>query len=142
MRRISTEDERRCHQAFKTSTYEGFKNLISGRVEGTCEWVLNSPEYLRWWNTTSHDLLWISADPGCGKSVLAKSMIDEVIPLSNSNIFILYFFFDNNDDQNNLATALCAVLHQLFSFQPRLLQHALPFWERNQEKIQYKVDNI
>ncbi|EED23383.1 conserved hypothetical protein [Talaromyces stipitatus ATCC 10500] len=121
MARILTEDQRRCHQAFKTSTYEKFKNINPSRVEGTCEWVLNSPEYLRWWNATSNDLLWISADPGCGKSVLAKSLIDGVFPASDSNISIMYFFFKDNDEQNNLATALCAVLHQLFSLQPQLL---------------------
>ncbi|EED14522.1 conserved hypothetical protein [Talaromyces stipitatus ATCC 10500] len=140
--RYLTEDQRRCHQVFKTSTYERFKNINPNRVEGTCEWALRSPEYLRWWNAIRNDLLWISADPGCGKSVLAKSLIDEVFPLSDSNVFILYFFFKDNDEQNNLATALCAVLHQLFSLQPQLLRQALPFWERNKEKIQNEVDDM
>ncbi|EED11950.1 ankyrin repeat-containing protein, putative [Talaromyces stipitatus ATCC 10500] len=140
--RYATEDQRRCHQVFKTSTYEKFKNINPNRVEGTCEWVLKSPEYLRWWNATHNDLLWISADPGCGKSVLAKSLIDEVFALSDLNVLIVYFFFKDNDEQNNLATALCAVLHQLFSLQPQLLRHALPFWERSKEKIQYEVDDM
>jgi hypothetical protein len=83
--------------------------------------------------------LWISADPGCGKSVLTKSLVDEVFALSKSNVSIVYFFFKKNDDQNNIATALCAVLHQLFSLQPQLLQHALPSWEKNREKIQYEL---
>ncbi|KUL83288.1 hypothetical protein ZTR_09137 [Talaromyces verruculosus] len=140
--RYLTEDYRRCHQVFKTSTYEKFKNINPNRVEGTCDWVLKSPEYMRWWNATSNDLLWISADPGCGKSVLTKSLIDEVFIASDSNVSIVYFFFKDNDEQNNLAIALCAVLHQLFSLQPQLLRHALPFWERNKEKIQYEVDDM
>ncbi|KAF3389987.1 Ankyrin-3 [Talaromyces pinophilus] len=122
--RYRTEDQRQCHQVFKTSTYERFKNINPNRVEGTCEWVLKSPEYLRWWDTTSNDLLWISADPGCGKSVLAKSLVDD------------------NDEQNNLTTALCAILHQLFSLQPQLLRHTLPSWQRNKEKIQYEVEDM
>ncbi|KAE8553411.1 hypothetical protein EYB25_004793 [Talaromyces marneffei] len=140
--RYVTEDQRRCHQAFKTSTYEEFKNINPNRVKGTCDWVLKSPEYLRWWNALSNDLMWISADPGCGKSVLAKSLIDDVFTASDSNISIVYFFFKDNDEQNNLATALCAVLHQLFSLQPQLLRHAFPVWEINKEKIQYKVDDM
>ncbi|EED20813.1 conserved hypothetical protein [Talaromyces stipitatus ATCC 10500] len=122
MERVLTEDQRRCHQAFKTSTYEKFKNINPNRLEGTCEWI--------------------SADPGCGKSVLAKSLIDSVFGASDPTVSIVYFFFKDNDEQNNLATALCAVLHQLFSWQPQLLRHALPFWERNKEKIQYEVDNM
>jgi hypothetical protein len=140
--RYLTEDQHQCHQAFKTSTYEKFKKINPNRVEGTCEWVLNSPEYLRWWNATRNDLLWISADPGCGKSVLTKSLIDKVFALSDLNILIMYFFFKDNDEQNNLATALCAMLYQLFSLQPQLLRHALPFWERNKEKIQYEVGDM
>ncbi|EED24223.1 ankyrin repeat-containing protein, putative [Talaromyces stipitatus ATCC 10500] len=54
----------------------------------------------------------------------------------------MYFFFKDNDEQNNLTTALCAVLHQLFSMQSQLLRYALPFWERNQEKIQFEVDDM
>lgn len=127
---------------FKTSTYEEFKNINPNRVEGTCEWVLKSPEYLRWWNAVSNDLLWISADPGCGKSVLAKSLIDCVFATDAPNISIVYLFFKDHGEQNNLATAFCAILHQLFSLQPQLLRHALPFWERNKEKIQYEVGDM
>ncbi|KAH8702324.1 hypothetical protein BGW36DRAFT_424603 [Talaromyces proteolyticus] len=134
--------ERRCHQAFKTSNYEMYKNINPDRVEGTCEWVLRSPKYLRWWKATGDDLLWISADPGCGKSVLAKSLIDDIFKISTPKLSICYFFFKDNDEQNNLATALCAVLHQLFILQPQLLRHALPVWEKNQEKIQQEVEDL
>jgi hypothetical protein len=142
MQRVLTEDQRRCQQVFKTSMYEMFKNINANRVEGTCEWVLKSPEYLRWWNATSNDLLWISADPGCGTSVLAKSLIDEVFMASDSNVSIVYFFFKDNDKQNDLDTALRAVLHQLFSLQPQLLRHALPFWERNKENLHYEEGDL
>jgi hypothetical protein len=140
--RYFTEDQRQCHQVFKTSTYEKFKNINPDRVQGTCEWVLKSPEYLRWWNAQRNDLLWISADPGCGKSVLAKSLIDDVFRTFDRNISIVYFFFKNNEQQNDLATALCAMLHQLFSLQPQMLRHALPFWERNKDKIQHEVGDM
>ncbi|KAE8551634.1 hypothetical protein EYB25_005524 [Talaromyces marneffei] len=140
--RAMTEDQRRCLQAFKTSTYEQYKNINPNRVEGTCEWVLKSSEYLRWRENGGHDLLWISADPGCGKSVLAKSLIDEVFQASMPTVSICYFFFKDNEEQNSLATALCALLHQLFSLQPDLLRHALPSWERNLEKIQQEVEDL
>ena len=133
--RAWTEDQRRCHQAFKTSTYEQHKNINPNRVEGTCKWALKSPEYQRWWESSHNDLLWISADPGCGKSVLAKSFVDEVFNTSLPTISVCYFFFKDNNEQNSLATALCAILHQLFGVQPQLLRHALPSWERNRDKI-------
>lgn len=55
---------------------------------------------------------------------------------------VCYFFFKDNDDQNHLASALCSVLHQLFSQQPELLRHAIPSWERNGEKLRQEVDEL
>jgi hypothetical protein len=140
--RAWTKDQRRCHQAFKTSTYEQHKNINPNRVEGTCEWALKSSEYRRWWESNHNDLLWISADPGCGKSVLAKSFIDKASNASTPIMSVCYFFFKDNDEQNSLATALCAILHQLFGMQPQLLRHALPSWEKNQDRIQQEVDEL
>jgi ankyrin repeat protein len=142
MERALTEDQHRCHQAFKTSMYEEHKNNNPHRIPGTCEWAMKSPEYLRWWKAPNNDLLWISADPGCGKSVLAKSLIDEDFKTSDPSTSVVYFFFKDNDEQNNLAAALCAILHQLFSLKSQLLRHALPFWEKNYEKIQHEVEDL
>jgi hypothetical protein len=55
---------------------------------------------------------------------------------------ICYFFFKDNDEQNDLATALCSVLHQLFSQQPELLQHAIPTWVKNGGTLRQEVDEL
>jgi ankyrin repeat protein len=84
------------------------------------------------------DLLWISADPGCGKSVLARSLIDNELQITDTHT-TCYFFFKDNDEQDSLATALCALLHQLFSAQKQLLQYALASWDKNSQKLQSEV---
>jgi ankyrin repeat protein len=84
------------------------------------------------------DLLWISADPGCGKSVLARSLIDNELQITDTHT-TCYFFFKDNDEQDNLATALCALLHQLFSAQKQLLEYALASWDKNSQKLQSEV---
>jgi len=140
--RTLTEDQHRCHRVFKISTYEQHKNINPNRVEGTCEWALKSSEYQHWWESSHNDLLWISADPGCGKSVLAKSLVDNVWNASTPTVSVCYFFFKDNDEQNNLATALCAILHQFFGMQPQLLWHALPSWGKSQDKIWQEVDEL
>lgn len=66
---LLTGQQRSCHQTFKVANYTEQKNINPRRVEGTCLWALQSPEYIRWSESTCHDLLWVSADPGCGKSV-------------------------------------------------------------------------
>ncbi|KAJ0108404.1 hypothetical protein J7T55_005381 [Diaporthe amygdali] len=51
--------------------------------------------------------------PGCGKSTLARCLIEEVLPQQKSTGKLLYFFFKDTNEQKRLSTAICAVLHQM-----------------------------
>lgn len=137
--KFKEKEKRECHQTFKTSTYEQYKNINPNRAEGTCRWVLENSHYHHWRESNHNDLLWISADPGCGKSVLAKSLIDGDLDTSGS-ISICYFFFKDSDDQSSFTAALCAILHQLFGMQSDLLRHALPEWRKTGRDIQQEAD--
>ncbi|KAH8742949.1 hypothetical protein F5883DRAFT_594605 [Diaporthe sp. PMI_573] len=139
--RYENQKQVACHQAFKTSTYEHFMDLNPDRVPGTCKWVLEHPRYTTWQRSPRDDLLWISADPGCGKSVLARCLIREELQSTDKHA-VLYFFFKDNEDQNSLATALCALLHQLFHHQPVLLRHAMTSFEKNGQKLQNEIDEL
>lgn len=77
--------------------------------------------YQKWKTSNGDDLLWLSADPGCGKSVLSRALIDEKL-VSTETSTICYFFFKDNDEQNNTAAAICALLHQLFRAHPCLFE--------------------
>ncbi|KAJ5660344.1 hypothetical protein N7507_006795 [Penicillium longicatenatum] len=140
--RVFTDQQQRCYQVFKVANYIEQKNINPKRVEGTCQWALQSPEYTRWWESNRNDLLWVSADPGCGKSVLARCIVDDYLETSYPSVRICYFFFKDNDEQNSLSTAICSVLHQLFSQQSHLLQIAIPSWERNGETLRQEVDEL
>jgi ankyrin repeat protein len=63
-------------------------------------------------------LLWVSADPGCGKSVLAKYLADEVIPSMTTRTTSYFFFKEDFEDQRSSVTALCSILHQIFDQHP------------------------
>ncbi|KAI7287033.1 purine and uridine phosphorylase [Hortaea werneckii] len=122
--RLLDDMQRKCHQTFKTCTYEEFKDANPLRAEGTCQWVLQHPVYNEWQRCDGDALLWISADPGCGKSVLARSLVDRELREADAHT-VCYFFFKDNEEQDHVATALCAVLHQLFTQQPNLIRHAM-----------------
>jgi nucleoside phosphorylase/tetratricopeptide (TPR) repeat protein len=139
--RYENDKQIECHRAFKTSRYEDFKNINPDRVPGTCKWVLEHPKYQKWRRSSRDDILWISADPGYGKSVLAKALIDE--ELDNAGDYtVCYFFFKDNEDQHSLSTALCAVLYQLFGRSPHLLRHATNAFEKHGQKLQNEVDEL
>ncbi|KAI9659868.1 MAG: hypothetical protein M1821_001220 [Bathelium mastoideum] len=139
--RYQSEQARQCRQVFKTSTYESFKDINPSRVEGTCQWVVSHPQYIHWNTKDYDDLLWISANPGCGKSVLAKSLIDNELRATDQHT-VCYFFFKDNEEQNELPIALCALLHQLFSHQPQLIQYAIPVWDRTGDKLTKEVPEL
>ncbi|EXJ78183.1 hypothetical protein A1O3_09344 [Capronia epimyces CBS 606.96] len=107
---------RLCHQTFRTSTYEQFKNANPNRVQGT-------------------------SDPGCGKSVLAKSLVDYELRSTDEHT-VCYFFFKDDNEQDNAANALCALLHQLFVRRPDLIWHAIPAWERFEDQLRKEVSEL
>ena len=111
----------------KTSDYEGVKMSSTTRVSGTCEWFVQNLDYQKWRQKTGKSILWYSADPGCGKTVLARYLVDEVYCASP---LILYFFFQRHDRRHNaLSTALCAILHQLYRQRLHLVQYAEDVYE-------------
>lgn len=121
---ITTRNERRIERNMKQyekliqslfSNYEEQKNFNPKRVPGTCEWFLESEKFRDWRDATDSRMLWVAADPGCGKSVLSRCLIDEH-RVSNSMMgsTITYFFFkDGLEGRQNPENALKAIVHQL-----------------------------
>ncbi|KAB5518246.1 hypothetical protein GE09DRAFT_1294182 [Coniochaeta sp. 2T2.1] len=67
----------RAHLQDLASDYEGYKNFNSQKVEGTCEWFFTDERFGKWRESQTSSLLWVSADPGCGESVLSRALIDD-----------------------------------------------------------------
>lgn len=68
-------------------------------------------------------MLLVSADPGCGKSVLAAYLIKNVLAREKPEAAIGYFFFKDNPEQSKLSNAYSAVLHGLFFCNGILVDH-------------------
>ncbi|KAF8849192.1 hypothetical protein BDZ45DRAFT_554699, partial [Acephala macrosclerotiorum] len=130
----------KCHQLFRTSNYEQHKDRNPDPVKGTCVWFLQHPNYISWRDNSNSSLLWVSADPGCGKSVLSKLLVDEELQATSSRITCYFFFKDDNEDQKTVTNALCAILHQMFEQKPELLKHAVEFHDKNGDKLTANVD--
>ena len=126
------------------SNYEAGKNVNPERVPGTCHWFLDHVDFLTWRKSQSSRLLWLSADPGCGKSVLAKYLVDrkgEVLSVHNTGPTVCYFFFKDGDvERRDGAKAVCALLHQLFLQQPRLYLHAKEDFRTKSESFLTDLD--
>ena len=122
IRQNLTKEEQKCLQCL-TSNYREDKDRNEKRVPGTCEWVLKHPKFLDWHRGDTFNLLWISADPGCGKSVLSRALVDEELLTTDTTCY--FFFKDDDISRQSGASAMCAVLHQLFTQKHVLLRHAI-----------------
>ncbi|KAH8894380.1 hypothetical protein GQ53DRAFT_623367, partial [Thozetella sp. PMI_491] len=138
-----SDKDKECHQQFRLTTgsegatYEWYKDRVEDRIGGTCQWFLSHDHFQRWLKQESGPLL-VSADPGCGKSVLAKFLIDHELPRSST---ICYFFF-KEQDQNTVRQALCALLHQLLSQKPSLIKHAREQYNKDGQNLSNSTSSL
>ncbi|KPM35904.1 hypothetical protein AK830_g10685 [Neonectria ditissima] len=98
---------------FKTTAYEQHMKFNPPRAPGTCEWLLKNEKFDHW-KQQNHGVLVISADPGCGKSVLSRHLVENVLPYGDSPTTVCYFFFKDCPEQRSLSNAICALLHRIF----------------------------
>ena len=118
------------------SDYASDKDSVSTRVPGTCEWFSEDDRFLTWRESKISRLLWVSAGPGCGKSVLARALIDERRVCTNmlASTVCYFFFMDGHEQRSRGTDALSAILHQLFE-NTALITYALPIYDRYGGKL-------
>jgi hypothetical protein len=124
----TTDHDRRLREFFRklyTCAYKDRKDRNREREPGTCEWFTSHDRFRTWRDTQDLGILWVTADPGAGKSVLSKYLVDQVIPTSGTRTTCYFFFKDDFPDQKSSANALCAILRQLFMENPRLLRDSV-----------------
>ncbi|KXH67436.1 ankyrin repeat protein [Colletotrichum salicis] len=111
------------------SAYEHHLDQIDNPISKTCEWVTSHTQWNRWDSLPGSGLLWITADAGCGKSVVAKYLVNffrERTSRAHLHTHVCYFFFNEGlEHQDNAPSAVSAVLHQLLSNQRRLMHYAV-----------------
>ncbi|KAK2786457.1 hypothetical protein FQN53_006613 [Emmonsiellopsis sp. PD_33] len=100
--------------------YREQKDRNQERVPETCEWFATHDLFREWKESETSSMLWVSADPGCGKSVLAKHLVDSVIPTTDARTTCYFFFKDDFEEQKSVVIALSCILRQLF-LQKRVL---------------------
>ena len=95
---------------------DDFMNAKMARHANTCQWILERdpfPEFDRVTHSGG-SLLWIYAQPGAGKTVLAAFLVD-YFGLNQQSACVLYFFCKDTDDDKRTSVAVArSLLYQLF----------------------------
>ena len=115
------EELKSCLQILRTCPYEDRKNTNCHRVPGTCEWFVNHRLFKQWNDSRESTVLLVSADPGCGKSVLTRYLVDEVLSADEDRP-VCYFFFKDGFDHRMATHAISSLIHQLFWQKPELIE--------------------
>ncbi len=132
------EEVRKLLQALRAkNSYQEQLERTPNRQPGTCKWFLEHTLFHTWRKDQHSRLLWVSANPGCGKSVLSKCLVEEkLVTLDPQHATICYFFFrDVSPDSKSITKALSAILHQLFTKIPSLMEHAISAFDENGDEL-------
>ncbi|KAI3558850.1 hypothetical protein CABS03_11384 [Colletotrichum abscissum] len=116
--------------------YRDRKDINSERAPGTCEWFTEHGYFSNWMSAVDSKILRISADPGCGKSVLSRYLVDEILPSTSFRTTCYFFLKDDFEDQKLASIAMCCILRQLFEQNPDLMD------ERTLAKFEAAGDNL
>ncbi|PLB52366.1 hypothetical protein P170DRAFT_351595, partial [Aspergillus steynii IBT 23096] len=111
--------------------YEVHKDRISPAYPGTCQWFLTHEQYHAWRTSDKSCLLWLSFDPGCGKSVLMRHLADTFQPSTSSCVCYFFFKADGDLEQRDLSHAFSAILHQLFTVFPQWINELEKEYDRH-----------
>ena len=132
------KEAQQCLAKLDVVDYAHYKRQIPQRHHNTCKWFLNDATYLYWLETDVSILLWLTADPGCGKSVLARSLVDNFMDIVGTTAHVCYFFFKVGIGATG---ALASLLHQIFIKNPNLLRrHGLPGYHRGVDSFGSRLE--
>jgi Cdc6-like AAA superfamily ATPase len=95
-----------------------FQRALKERYSDTGLWFLESEEYTRW-KTDAASPLWLYGIPGCGKTVLSATVLQNVLQHCHHDPgkVTAYFFFDFNDAQKQNPELMLRSLLGQFSQQ-------------------------
>lgn len=115
-----------------STNLEDYKTQLPKPVDGTCSWILNDPKYRSWIESDETGLLWVTGEPGCGKTMLSVYLTEHlmVTPKAQTTSQVFYFFCDDKiTTQRSAKDIVRSILHQIFQQHRKLIKYAKASWE-------------
>ncbi|KAF9873496.1 hypothetical protein CkaCkLH20_08955 [Colletotrichum karsti] len=73
-----------------------YNKALGQRHEGTGKWFLDNGEYSNWKTAPGSSSLWLHGFPGCGKTILISTIVQDLIHNDPCTDRCVYFYFDFN----------------------------------------------
>ncbi|KAF1922717.1 ankyrin [Didymella exigua CBS 183.55] len=121
-----SETEKSCMVLLNSIHLTEYKALLPTPVQGTCSWILSHPAYLTWIKAEESRVLWVTGEPGCGKTMLSAYLTDHLrlrhATASKPQVF--FFFCDDKIKSQRDANALLrGILYQILQQHRKLIRH-------------------
>lgn len=111
------------------AAHDWYDKINKSRVAGTGDWIRSEPFFQAWIEKTM-PVLWVSGNPGAGKSYLSSNIIsflNDQHPQGvqhPSHVSVGYFFFkDDNPKTRSFHQALCDLAYQISQNDPVYAKH-------------------
>ena len=91
------------------------------KQRNTGRWLLESPIYINW-KIQRSSLLWLYGIPGCGKTVLCSTVVDDIAATcqASGRNLLAYYYFDFNEGKKQTCEGLLrSLVTQLFRQCPK-----------------------
>lgn len=132
----SRQDEDNCLRLLTLGNPEDDDAFVRARrQEGTCHWITNHHEYSSWRNYQGPGLLWISGNPGCGKSVLSRFLIDQISSEAEHETLAFFYFDDKTHNRKTAIDMIRVLLTQILQQMPAAFRHILQDYKQQPESL-------
>lgn len=98
------------------------KDKTGGLLRDCCLWILKNDEFMRFRNDRQSRLLWISGDPGKGKTMLLCSIIDD-LERDPWDCTSYHFCEASSDTLNSAVSVLRGLIWKLVEQEPLLVKY-------------------
>ncbi|KAI2614967.1 putative multiple ankyrin repeats single kh domain protein [Hypoxylon sp. NC1633] len=82
------------------------------RNSGSGQWLLRHTAY-HTWKSEKNSFLWLHGIPGCGKTILSSTVIEDVRN-SYPDSYLYFYFAFNDSDKQHLENAIRSLIFQLY----------------------------
>ncbi|KAK2775415.1 pfs domain-containing protein [Colletotrichum kahawae] len=96
--------------------WETHNSTLENRQDGTGKWFLESNTYASWKENSKYSI-WIHGKPGCGKTTVCSTIIDDVIhgSMHPSCLLVFLYFAATDNRRQSLDGAIRSLIGQLCS---------------------------
>jgi hypothetical protein len=106
-----------------------YENALEQRHKGTGVWFTDGEAFSDW-KKQSNSFLWLHGIPGCGKTVLSSTIIEQLNSAITPGQVLLYFYFTFNDtNKQTLENMLRSLVYQLYQRLPETREPLEQLWE-------------